>query len=316
MTTTDIILLAGFAVVAAGFGYRNLLASVVGRIVLLLGGQIKTGDRISVAGTEGIVDQINLRCTVLRTLDNVLLYIPNSMWLSSPVTHWSAGDRSRRIRLPITLPADADLGYAASSIRRAAEQTTGIASKPSPRALIVGIEPQGVKLELWAWLSEPRSIGRSVDELGRNVQNELSGRGPSRRRFDSTPSRSRNGRDDRDSRDSRDSRGNRRERSSGDRPRRNARRDDSNSAATAAPVNRETRTERPSPEPEPMTTAVEPAVEPTAPAPTIAAAEKPREVEPETISQAAPEKNSSASDNGDSTETVTYGRSKRRVPRR
>lgn len=285
MTTTDTILLVGFIIVAAGFGYRNLLASVFGRIVLALGREIKTGDRITVAGTEGIVESIGLRCTVMRTLDNVLMYVPNSIWLTSPVTHWSAGDRSRRVRMPITLPADTDLGRTTGALRRAAEQTSGIAAKPTPRALIVGVDTTGVQLELWAWISESRSVGRTIDELGRNVQQALQGRGSSRRDSDSPRSRGPRRGNDRSDRPRRSSR------HSDDRPRERTesrRREPAEQTETAA--SNSSTTESAAPE----------TVEASSNGP-----------DPETSSQA--DTNNSGSDDE---QEVSYGRSKRRVPRR
>ena len=61
-------LLAGAGVVglAIGFGAQNLVRDVIGGVFLLVENQIRVGDVVSINGTGGSVQEINLRTTVLR----------------------------------------------------------------------------------------------------------------------------------------------------------------------------------------------------------------------------------------------------------
>lgn len=72
-------ILAGAGVVglAVGFGAQNLVRDVVTGMFLLLENQIRVNDVAVINGTGGLVEQINLRTTVLRGLDGTVHIFPN-----------------------------------------------------------------------------------------------------------------------------------------------------------------------------------------------------------------------------------------------
>ncbi len=72
-------ILAGAGVVglAVGFGAQNLVRDVISGVFLLLEDQIRVNDVAIINGTGGLVEQINLRTTVLRGLDGTVYVFPN-----------------------------------------------------------------------------------------------------------------------------------------------------------------------------------------------------------------------------------------------
>lgn len=68
---------AGIAGLAVGFGAQNLVRDVVAGLFVLLEDQYSKGDVVDIAGKIGVVEDINLRRTVLRDLDGVVHHIPN-----------------------------------------------------------------------------------------------------------------------------------------------------------------------------------------------------------------------------------------------
>jgi small-conductance mechanosensitive channel len=73
--------LSGFAL---GFAARDMLSNLLGGMLILFYHPFRRGDRISVAGSEGIVRQINLRYTLLDCGDRQIL-IPNSILLNTQI---------------------------------------------------------------------------------------------------------------------------------------------------------------------------------------------------------------------------------------
>ncbi|MFC1865181.1 mechanosensitive ion channel family protein, partial [Chloroflexota bacterium] len=61
-----------------GFGAQSLVKDFVNGMFILLEDQYNVGDVINIAGIAGIVEEVNLRRTVLRDLEGVLHTIPNS----------------------------------------------------------------------------------------------------------------------------------------------------------------------------------------------------------------------------------------------
>jgi small-conductance mechanosensitive channel len=72
-------ILAGAGVVglAVGFGAQNLVRDVVSGLFILLENQISVNDVATINGTSGLVEEINLRTTVLRAVDGVVHVFPN-----------------------------------------------------------------------------------------------------------------------------------------------------------------------------------------------------------------------------------------------
>ncbi len=68
---------AGVAGLAVGFGAQNLVRDVISGLFLLVENQIRVNDVVVINGTGGLVEEINLRTTVLRSLDGTVHIFPN-----------------------------------------------------------------------------------------------------------------------------------------------------------------------------------------------------------------------------------------------
>jgi len=68
---------AGIAGFALAFGAQNLVRDMISGLFILLENQYTKGDVIRVADIEGLVEEVNLRSTVLRDLDGIVHHIPN-----------------------------------------------------------------------------------------------------------------------------------------------------------------------------------------------------------------------------------------------
>ena len=68
---------AGIVGLAVGFGAQNLVRDIISGLFILIENQYAKGDVVKVAGLEGLVQEVNLRRTVLRDLNGVVHSIPN-----------------------------------------------------------------------------------------------------------------------------------------------------------------------------------------------------------------------------------------------
>jgi small conductance mechanosensitive channel len=78
--------LTGFAL---GFAFRDILSNFLAGVLILMYKPFRRGDRVSVAGLEGTVSNIDLRYTVLESEGKTVL-IPNSILFTNPITVWQA----------------------------------------------------------------------------------------------------------------------------------------------------------------------------------------------------------------------------------
>jgi len=77
INATGLIAGAGVVGLAIGFGAQGLVSDVVTGFFILLEKQLDVGDYVSVAGYNGIVEEVGLRTTQLRSFDGTLHFIPN-----------------------------------------------------------------------------------------------------------------------------------------------------------------------------------------------------------------------------------------------
>src|SRR3546814_15537182 len=73
--------------VGIGFGLQNVVSNFVSGVILLFERPIRSGDFISVAGSEGTVRRVRIRATELEKSDSETMIVPNSVLLSSQVSN-------------------------------------------------------------------------------------------------------------------------------------------------------------------------------------------------------------------------------------
>ncbi len=113
-------ILAGLGIVgiAVGFGAQYLIRDLIAGVFILSENQYRVGDVAKVAGIFGLVEEVNLRKTVLRDLDGIVHHVPNGeiRVASNATRHFS------RVNLDIPVAYDTDLDHAFSVINRVGQE--------------------------------------------------------------------------------------------------------------------------------------------------------------------------------------------------
>ncbi len=102
-------LIAGFGITGLAFGFaaQETIASMFGTLGILTDKVYKTGDYIRVNNFEGIVENISLRSTKIRTLDHFVVSIPNSLIASNIVENITKA-KKRRINTTFGITYDTE----------------------------------------------------------------------------------------------------------------------------------------------------------------------------------------------------------------
>jgi len=82
---SDLIKMLGIGSVAIGFAFQNILQNFLAGILLLINQPFRVGDRITVEGLEGEVEDIATRATTISTADGKRVVIPNAILFTNPV---------------------------------------------------------------------------------------------------------------------------------------------------------------------------------------------------------------------------------------
>jgi len=97
--------IGGFAIALAA---KESLANFFGTLSILMSDTFSQGDWIVVDDIEGVVVEIGLRVTTIRTFDNALISIPNFKLANEAIKNWDKRKIGRRIKFTISLRYDSN----------------------------------------------------------------------------------------------------------------------------------------------------------------------------------------------------------------
>lgn len=146
----------GLLSVGIGFGLQNITSNFVAGLILLFERTIKVGDRVTVGDTEGDVVEINIRSTMIRSLQNISIIVPNSEFVSSTVINWSHGDTRIRLEVEVGVSYQSDLDIVLRSLQEVAEENSEVLRQPAPEVLHRGFGDSAWNMQLRAWIDNPK----------------------------------------------------------------------------------------------------------------------------------------------------------------
>jgi small conductance mechanosensitive channel len=106
--TTSLVAIVGAAGLAIGLALQGSLSNFASGILLISLKPFKAGDFVEIAGTAGVVEEVHVFSTQLRTGDNKTVIIPNGGITNGNIVNYSAKP-TRRIDLVIGVGYSADL---------------------------------------------------------------------------------------------------------------------------------------------------------------------------------------------------------------
>jgi moderate conductance mechanosensitive channel len=121
INVTAVLTGAGVVGIAVGFGAQSLVKDILAGLFIILENQYRKGDWVQIAGTAGVVEEINLRRTVLRDMDGITHVVPNGeIRVTSNYTK-----QLSKINLNISVSYDTDLDKAIAVINRVGKEMAG-----------------------------------------------------------------------------------------------------------------------------------------------------------------------------------------------
>lgn len=135
--------------ITAALMARTLVTNITAGLVL----PYRVGDQIETHEHAGTVVAINLRQTVIETLDRRKVYIPNSDVLASPIVVFSAFER-RRSSLEVWIGYQTDIARASRLLVDAASSVEGVDHEPGPFVIPTSFE-DGRCLLVLKWWHDP-----------------------------------------------------------------------------------------------------------------------------------------------------------------
>jgi small-conductance mechanosensitive channel len=151
---TSLATIAAAATLAVGFAMQDVLKNFVAGVFIFTEKPFRIGDWIEWDGNSGIVEDISLRVTRVRTFDNELLTVPNSQLTDNVVTNPVDADRLR-LKFVFGIGYDDDIEKATDIILEEARAHEGIMDDPEPSVRLTELGDSSVGLQSRIWISNP-----------------------------------------------------------------------------------------------------------------------------------------------------------------
>jgi len=156
------------ATLAIGLALQNVIRNFVAGIFIFADRPFRIGDWIEWDDNAGVVEDISLRVTRIRTFDNELLTVPNSMLTDNVIKNPVAKDQLR-LKFDFGIGYEDDIDQATKIIVEEAEKHGDILDDPAPSVRLVELGDSDVGLQSRIWIGNP-SRGDFVKTRGEYVQ--------------------------------------------------------------------------------------------------------------------------------------------------
>lgn len=149
--TTSLIAVLGAAGFAIGLALQGSLANFAAGVLILVFRPFRSGDFIEGAGISGIVEEVHVFTTRLRTGDNKSIVIPNGQLTSGTITNYSAKSE-RRVDLVFGVGYGDDLDRVKSVIADELSRDDRILAEPAPVIGVLELAESSVNVAVRPWV--------------------------------------------------------------------------------------------------------------------------------------------------------------------
>jgi len=160
--TTSLIALIGAAGLAVGLALQNSLQNFAAGVMMIIFRPFKLGDFIEAGGVVGVVEQISIFSTIMKTGDNREIIVPNGQIYASAITNYSARD-TRRIDLVFGIGYDDDLIAAKQLMESILTAHELVLDTPAPVVAVAELGDSSVNFNVRPWVNRGDYWGVRAD---------------------------------------------------------------------------------------------------------------------------------------------------------
>jgi len=149
--TTSFVAILGAATLAIGFALKDNLSNFAAGVMLLIFRPFEVGHFVEAGGASGVVEEIGVFNTTLRTGDNKVIYVPNSSIVGGSITNYSVKD-TRRIDLVIGVSYEDDLKKVKEVLWDILNSDERILKDPPPTVAVSELADSSVNFVVRPWV--------------------------------------------------------------------------------------------------------------------------------------------------------------------
>ena len=142
----------GLIGLAVGLAFRDITENFLASIVLSMQRPFETGDLLEVVGVTGYVQQLNVRSTILMTLDGNLVQIPNATIYKSNLRNFTTNS-NRREDFVVGIGYDDSINDAQEIARKVLADHPAVLNDPEPWVLADSLGQATINLRVYFWIN-------------------------------------------------------------------------------------------------------------------------------------------------------------------
>lgn len=171
---TPLLASAGIVGIALAFAAQSTVANLFGGIAIYFDKPFKVGDRIQIeSGEIGDVVEIGIRSTRLKTLDSLLIILPNEKIANSKVINFHQPMPNINIRLNVGVAYGSDVELVKKTLLKVAKNSKSVLNEPAPEVLFTELGDFALKFLLVAWINDPTKKANVIDEINTGIAREF-----------------------------------------------------------------------------------------------------------------------------------------------
>ena len=169
--TTSLIAMFASASLAIGMALSGTMQNFAGGVMILLLRPYRIGDYVEAQGQAGTIKEISLFNTVITTVDNKIIYVPNSSISTGIINNYSQA-ATRRVDWNITISYGDDVEVARRVLIEMMNSDKRVMQDPAPVVYLTSLGDSAVNISARAWVANADYWGVYFD-LNERIYNEL-----------------------------------------------------------------------------------------------------------------------------------------------
>ena len=169
--TTSLIAMFASASLAIGMALSGTMQNFAGGVMILLLRPYRIGDYVEAQGQAGTIKEISLFNTVITTVDNKIIYVPNSTISTGIINNYSQA-ATRRVDWNITISYGDDVEVARRVLMQLMTEDKRVKQDPAPVVYLTSLGSDAVNISARAWVDNADYWGVFF-ELNERIYNEL-----------------------------------------------------------------------------------------------------------------------------------------------
>lgn len=155
--------IGGALAVGIGFGSQNLVNNFISGLLVMLERPIRVGDLVEVDGVTGVIENIGIRSTTVRTPINAMMIIPNTVFIEKNMTNWTMSDQLM-CKVSIGVNYNSNTSQVIQILLSAVAENPKILTTPEPAVNFVDFGDSALMFDLCFWISASTFSGRKALE--------------------------------------------------------------------------------------------------------------------------------------------------------